>query len=107
MRSFRLILVTTFLSLLLNLLFSPNEAAAYPGKKNLKQLQRGFADILFGIQEVPLGIYHYRDENPVIAVTIGFFDGLGRMITRELVGIVEIVTAPVYATKEPIYKYEW
>jgi putative exosortase-associated protein (TIGR04073 family) len=66
------------------------------GQNALRKLGRGFANILFGIVEVPNQITKTRSEHSDAAgVTYGVGKGIVRWFGRELTGVYEVVTFPV------------
>lgn len=78
----------------------PADAAKYgAGRK----FGRGLAAMTCGFLEVPGNIVKTsRKKGPVYGVTLGFVEGLGRLVVRELVGVYEFVSAPFPAP--PGYK---
>ena len=69
---------------------SPASAQSAP-----KKALRGFAAITTGFLELPGHIYVVAQERgPVWGATLGFAQGLGGIVVRELVGVYELVTAP-------------
>jgi putative exosortase-associated protein (TIGR04073 family) len=78
----------------------PAEAAKYgAGRK----FGRGLAAMTCGFLEVPGNIVKTsREKGPVYGITLGFAEGLGRLVVRELVGVYEFVSAPFPAP--PGYK---
>lgn len=61
-----------------------------------RKLGRGFANVLFGIAEVPNQIhYTNRTDGGGAAASLGVGRGLLKFLAREVVGVWEIVTFPV------------
>jgi len=91
------------------LLSGPRAAAAQtPAHK----LGRGAANLAFGIMELPAEIaYEHDRRGPLYAASLGFARGMGRFVTREIVGLYELVTfpAPVPRGYRPILSpaYPW
>lgn len=70
----------------------PLAQAGDPGRK----LGRGFANVLFGVAEIPGTIAETsREHGGGAGATWGVLKGLGRFVARELVGVYEIVTFPL------------
>lgn len=66
------------------------------GHNALRKLGRGFANVLFGIVEVPNQVTKVTSEHGGGAgVTYGVGKGFVRWIGRELAGVYDIVTFPV------------
>jgi putative exosortase-associated protein (TIGR04073 family) len=56
---------------------------------------RGLAGMTCGFLELPGNIYQEsRERGYAWGFTLGFAEGLGRIVVRELVGVYEFVTAP-------------
>jgi putative exosortase-associated protein (TIGR04073 family) len=73
---------------------------------------RGCVNLAFGILELPgRMIAEHRARGPLWAMSLGFAKGVGGFVTRELVGVYEIVTfpAPVPRGYQPILhpEYPW
>jgi putative exosortase-associated protein (TIGR04073 family) len=78
----------------------PAEAAKYSAGR---KFGRGLAAMTCGFLEVPGNIVKTsREKGPVYGITLGFAEGLGRLVVRELVGVYEFVSAPFPAP--PGYK---
>ena len=77
----------------------------------VRKLGRGLANAAAGSLEIPVTIYGmHQDQGPVAAMSWGLLIGLGRTITRTVVGVVEIVTFPVPLPRvgyEPIMQPEF
>jgi len=59
---------------------------------------RGLAAITTAFLEVPGNmVAETRRNGPVYGMTLGFVKGLGGIVVRELVGVYELVTAPIEA----------
>ena len=71
---------------------------------------RGLAGMTCGFLEVPGNIVRVnRERGPGWGFTLGFVQGLGMIVVRELVGVYEFVTAPleVPAGFQPIIQPEF
>jgi putative exosortase-associated protein (TIGR04073 family) len=80
------------------------------GHHALRKLGRGFANVLFGIVEVPNQITKVTAEQGGGAgTTYGVGKGLGRWLWREVVGVYEVVTFPIPLPKgyRPIMQPEF
>lgn len=70
------------------------DAAAHP-RPALAKLGRGIAGVTLGVFEVPGAMVEETRLHGVgSGASVGFAKGLGRFVTRELVGIGQILTAP-------------
>jgi putative exosortase-associated protein (TIGR04073 family) len=70
------------------------------GHHALRKLGRGFANVLFGIVEVPNQFTKAVDKDGGGAgISYGLPKGLVRWIGRELTGVYEIVTFPIPAPR--------
>lgn len=75
-----------------------------------RKFGRGLAAMTCGFLEVPGNIVETsRERGPAWGATLGFAEGLGKLVVRELVGVYEFVTAPfaVPAGYEPILRPEY
>ena len=75
-----------------------------------RKVGRGLAGMTCGFLEVPGNIVKLnRERGPAWGFTLGFVQGLGMIVVRELVGVYEFVTAPleVPAGFEPIIQPEF
>jgi putative exosortase-associated protein (TIGR04073 family) len=75
-----------------------------------RKFGRGLAAMTCGFLEVPGNIVETsRERGPAWGATLGFAEGLGKLVVRELVGVYEFVTAPlpVPAGYEPILRPEF
>lgn len=75
-----------------------------------RKFGRGLAAMTCGFLEVPGNIVETsRERGPGWGVTLGFAEGLGKLVVRELVGVYEFVTAPfpVPSGYQPILKPEY
>jgi len=62
----------------------------------LRQLGRGMSNVATGLLEIPNNIHAVQQEDgDVAAVTYGALRGVQRFLVREVVGVFEIVTAPM------------
>ena len=69
---------------------SPARAQSPPHK-----FGRGCVNLALGIMEVPgRMVQEGRRRGPLWAMSLGFARGVGGFVTRELVGVYEIVTFP-------------
>ncbi len=89
------------------LLTSPCTSAQTPGEK----LGRGLSGMAFGVLDLPGTILDETRMRGPVGVPIGIAEGLGMVVTRELVGVYEFLTAPfpVPADYRPILSppYPW
>lgn len=105
MRIHRLVLVMMLTTLLAGVL--PEVAQAQTAAR---KFGRGLAAMTTGFLEVPGNVVQTtRARGPGWGLTLGFAEGLGRLVVRELVGVYEFVTAPfpVPAGYRPILKPEY
>jgi putative exosortase-associated protein (TIGR04073 family) len=76
-----------------------------------QKLGRGFAGMTLGILELPGNIYKETKANGVAGLPVGMAYGFGMIVSRELVGVYEFITAPfpIPADFRPILKpdYPW
>jgi putative exosortase-associated protein (TIGR04073 family) len=75
-----------------------------------RKVGRGLAAMTTGFLEVPGNIVKVnRERGPGWGFTLGFVQGLGMIVVRELVGVYEFVTAPleVPAGFQPIIQPEF
>lgn len=85
---------------------NPASALDGGGNRAVRQLSRGVANILGGVTEVPVTIHRVtQEEGHFAGLTLGTLKGLGRFLTREVVGVVEVVTFPM--GREPIIEPEF
>jgi len=74
-----------------------------------QKLQQGLAGIAFGFLEVPGTIVEQAEANgPWVGFALGLTQGVGRFVTRELVGVYQVITAPFplpAATQQP--EFPW
>jgi putative exosortase-associated protein (TIGR04073 family) len=87
----------------------PGSASA-AGYTALRKLGRGFAAMTCGVMEVPGNMAKVtREQGPGYGFTLGFVQGLGMIVVRELVGVYEFVTAPIPlpAGYKPIIRPEY
>lgn len=87
---------------------APTVASAQsPGEK----LGRGLSGMAFGVLALPGEIVEETRIRGAVGIPIGFAEGLGMAVTRELVGAYEFLTAPfpVPAGYRPILSppYPW
>ena len=76
----------------------------------VRKLGRGFAAMTCGVMEVPGNMAKVtREKGPAYGFTLGFVQGLGMIVVRELVGVYEFVTAPIPAPAgyKPIIQPEY
>jgi len=55
---------------------------------------RGLAGMTCGVMELPGNIVRETQTKGAAGLPLGFVKGLGMIVTRELVGVYEFVTAP-------------
>ena len=94
-------------ALALALLVLPANAHA---QSAARKVGRGLAVMTCGFLEVPGNIVKTnRERGPAWGFTLGFVQGLGMIVVRELVGVYEFVTAPFQAPPgfEPIIQPEF
>jgi putative exosortase-associated protein (TIGR04073 family) len=75
-----------------------------------RKVGRGLAAMTCGFLEVPGNIVKvYRERGPAWGFSLGFVQGLGGFVVRELVGVYEFVTAPLEVPPgfEPIIEPEF
>ena len=59
-----------------------------------RKLGRGLAGTVTGFLEIPGNITRvYQERGPAMGFTLGFAQGLGKLVVRELVGAYEILTS--------------
>ena len=74
----------------------------------IRKLGRGVANVVFGVFEVFIQPYKVNEvEGGVAALSYGLFKGIFYFITREIVGVVEIITFPVPLPGASTSKYYW
>ena len=76
----------------------------------VRKLGRGFAAMTCGVMEVPGNMVKVsREKGPAYGFTLGFVEGLGMIVVRELVGVYEFVTFPIPAPAgyKPILRPEY
>lgn len=79
------------------LLATPAAAQGEPAAEMTRgqQVQQGLAGVTFGFLEVPGTIVEQsRDHGPLVGLAVGLTQGVGRFVTRELVGVYQIFSAP-------------
>ena len=94
-------------ALALALLVLPANAHA---QSAARKVGRGLAGMTCGFLEVPGNIVKTnRERGPAWGFTLGFVQGLGMIVVRELVGVYEFVAAPFPAPPgfEPIIQPEF
>jgi len=84
------------LGILVAALLLPGSALAAAKKGSAaRKLGRGLAAMTCGFLEVPGNIVEVsRNKGPGWGWTLGFVQGLGKIVVRELVGVYEFVSAP-------------
>jgi putative exosortase-associated protein (TIGR04073 family) len=61
----------------------------------MRQLGRGLANVVAGVWEVPYNIYRVKENDGDMAgATYGTIRGVARFVTREVVGVFEVLTFP-------------
>ena len=88
MKKFRFYVIAAFTVLTL---FSFSNAYAQTAAK---KFERGLAGMACGVLELPGNIYKETKAKGGVGVPIGLATGLGMLVTRELVGVYEFLTAP-------------
>ena len=70
---------------------------------------RGLAGMTCGFLEVPGNIVKDTETEGAVGFPIGLFKGVGMLVSRELVGVYEFVTAPfpIPANYRPILRPEY
>lgn len=71
---------------------------------------RGLAGMTCGFLEVPGNMVKlYRERGPAWGFTLGFVQGLGMIVVRELVSVYEFVSAPIEVPPgfEPVIQPEF
>jgi putative exosortase-associated protein (TIGR04073 family) len=106
----RAILVATAV-VLCTLLFVPAADAQYTAAS---KAGRGLAAMTCGFLEIPGNIVKVSEEQgQVYGFTLGFVEGLGRLVVRELVGVYEFVSSPFEVPEgyrpilEPEYPWDY
>ncbi len=120
----RLILVCSALCLLAcfsaraqDAVLSADSAGASPRPEDhslLNGLARGFANVLFGVYELPRNMVYYSIEWPVLGIVPGAMEGTGMSVMRVVGGLADLVTVgylppgrTVYDLMEaPMYPWE-
>ena len=80
-----------------NLNLSPEQPEGYENLWNrmTRKLGRGIVNVGFGALELPIRIFEVNfNEGGLAACTFGVLSGLGYVVVREVVGVVEILTFP-------------
>ena len=74
-----------------------------------RKFGRGLAAIACGFLELPGNIVGQTEEKGAIGIPIGLAYGVGMLVTRELVGVYEVLSAPFPAPAgyRPILKPEY
>ncbi len=75
-----------------------------------RKFARGLAAVTCGFLEIPGNmVKETRRSGAATGFTLGFVEGLGRLVVRELVGVYEIITAPADVPKgfRPVIKPEF
>ena len=103
-------ILTAALVLSLAVLAAPDAASA---QSPAHKFGRGVVNLTLGIMEVPgRMVEEGRRRGPLWAMSLGFAKGVGGFVTRELVGVYEIVTFPApvprgyRAILEPEYPWD-
>lgn len=73
------------------MLFSFSNAHAHT---SAQKFGRGLAGLTCGFLELPGNIVKETRNQGPIGVPVGFALGIGKMLTRELVGVYEVLSAP-------------
>ena len=93
----------TYLALAFLLALAPGALAhsrdgdsAFTRETAASKLGRGFMEMITGFMEFPGNIYAETKEDGLASgLTIGLAKGVGMIPVRELVGVYELVTAPI------------
>ena len=88
---------TVFWALLMTviLLVQVPQADADP-EKMTRKFARGLLNITTGWLEVPYRMEKsWNDDGPLVALTRGVIEGVGRTVGRVLVGTYEVISAPI------------
>jgi putative exosortase-associated protein (TIGR04073 family) len=88
MKKFRFYALTAFTVLIL---FSFSTAYA---QTSAQKFGRGLAGMTCGFLEIPGNIVKETKAKGAVGFPIGLATGLGKTVTRELVGVYEFITAP-------------
>lgn len=90
------------------IVFSFPNAHAYTA---VQKLSRGLAGVTCGFLEIPGNIVKETQSRGAMGFPIGLATGLGKTVSRELVGVYELISAPfpVPAGFKPILtpEYPW
>ena len=106
MKSFKKILIAiaaltvvgTVPSYALDMQLSQEQPEGYENlwSRMTRKLGRGISNVAFGALELPIRICEVNfNEGGFAACTFGVLSGVGYVVVREVVGVVEIVTFPV------------
>ena len=76
------------------------------------KVERGIQNILFGWTEIPKSIISTTNEkrNPILGITVGTLEGVGKAFPRTISGVSDVVTSPfgdpekAYVSPEPLDK---
>jgi putative exosortase-associated protein (TIGR04073 family) len=60
-----------------------------------QKLGRGLANISFGFMELPANLNRETEAHGGLGFPLGFVIGTGMMVERELVGVYELISAPI------------
>src|SRR3989454_12192720 len=91
MRSHRSIVVLAGIALLACTLAFASPAGAQTAAR---KFGRGLAGMTTGFLEFPGNTYAETEKRGAVGVPIGMAKGLGMIVSRELVGVYEVVSAP-------------
>ena len=96
---------------LCTVLSAPEAQAQYTAAR---KAGRGLAAMTCGFLEIPGNIVEVgREQGQVAGFTLGFVEGLGRLVVRELVGVYEFVSSPFEVPEgyrpilEPEYPWDY
>lgn len=81
--------VLAMIALAMSLSFSNANAHS-----SAQKLGRGLAGLTCGFLELPGNIIHETRNQGPLGVPVGFALGIGKMLTRELVGVYEVISSP-------------
>lgn len=102
MRRYLIVLIVGLVAMALSTTAAPAQTAAH-------KFGRGLAEMTCGFLELPGNIVEQTEKRGAIGVPIGAAYGLGMVVTRELVGVYEFLSAPfpVPAGYRPILEPEY
>lgn len=97
--------------LLLTLLCVLSTSASHAADSAARKFGRGLAGMTCGVMELPGNLIKETESKGAAGLPLGLAKGVGMIVTRELVGVYEFVSAPfpVPAGFRPIIspEYPW